>query len=260
MFKYGKKKPQGATRHNPKTNTAPTPKSVIPSWLLVGFGITVGLFVASGLYWWQPWQPVATAKTAPTTDANGTTAANKAKAGEPKFVFYDLLPNQEVLTQPAPTQENKPKTTSAPTKSNEANTAKTDSSKEQLAKEKLLKEKHDKSIKEQKAAKEKALALAALEAKEKALALAALEAKEPPKDSGRYALQAGSFKSKAEADRHRATIMLAGLPVKVQKVTIKAGEEWYRVVVGPFTGKDNATAARKNLQREGVDSLVVKQD
>ena len=248
MFKYGKKKPQGATRHNPKTNTAPTPKSVIPSWLLVGFGITVGLFVASGLYWWQPWQPVATAKTAPTTDANGTTAANKAKAGEPKFVFYDLLPNQEVLTQPAPTQENKPKTTSAPTKSNEANTAKTDSSKEQLAKEKLLKEKHDKSIKEQKAAKEKALALAAL------------EAKEPPKDSGRYALQAGSFKSKAEADRHRATIMLAGLPVKVQKVTIKAGEEWYRVVVGPFTGKDNATAARKNLQREGVDSLVVKQD
>ncbi len=251
MFKYGKKKPQGATRHNPKTNTAPTKKSVIPSWLLVGFGMTVGLFVASGLYWWQPWQPVAAAKTAPVTDANGTTAAQKAKAGEPKFVFYDLLPNQEILTQPAPTEEAKPKTTSAP-KSNEANTAKTtitnDSSKEQLAKQKLLKEKHDKLIKEQKAAKEKALALAAL------------EGKEPPKDSGRYALQAGSFKSKAEADRYRATVMLAGLPVKVQKVTIKAGEEWYRVMVGPFTGKDTATDARKNLQREGVDSLVVKQD
>lgn len=250
MFKYGKKKPQGATRHSPKTTVAPTTKSsVIPSWLLVGFGITVGLFVASGLYWWQPWQPVAAAKTAQITDANGSTEAQQPKTGEPKFVFYDLLPSQEVLTQQpaAPTEEIKPQSTTSP-KSNETNTAKTDNAKEQLAKEKLLKEKQDKLAKEKKAAKEKALALAAL------------EAKEPPKDNARYALQAGSFKSKAEADRHRATVMLAGLPVKVQKVTIKAGEEWYRVVVGPFTGKDTATEARKDLQREGVDSLVVKQD
>jgi hypothetical protein len=80
VFKYGKKKPQGATRHSPKTTVAPATKSsVIPSWLLVGFGITVGLFVASGLYWWQPWQPVAAAKTAPVTDANGTTAAQQSQ-------------------------------------------------------------------------------------------------------------------------------------------------------------------------------------
>lgn len=250
MFKYGKKKPQGATRHAPKTTTSNTPKSALSSWLLVGFGITVGLFVASGLYWWQPWQPVEQAQNAPITDANNPSSA--PKTGEPKFVFYDLLPNQEILTQPAPTEEVPAKkvvtTAQATPSSTTQTTATAEKTKEQIAKEKLIKDKKEALAKEQKLAKQKALddKIAALQ--------------KEPKDSNRYALQAGSFKSKAEADRHRATVMLAGLPVKVQKVTIKAGEEWYRVVVGPFTGKDNASDARKNLQREGVDSLVVKQD
>lgn len=247
MFKYGKKKPQGATRHAPKNQTASRPKSPLSSWLLVGFGITVGLFVASGLYWWQPWRPVAQNTTADPKTAQANTANTSA---DPKFVFYDLLPNQEVLTQ-APEPTNDTSKTVAPTKQNTSN----DSSKKQ---ETQSKEKHtaDKSAsdKDSKSAKQ----ADALD--KKIAALQQEHKKEPPKDTKRYALQAGSFKSKAEAENRRASIMLAGLPVKVQKVTVKQGEEWYRVIVGPFTGKDNATDARKNLQREGVDSLITQQN
>lgn len=75
----------------------------------------------------------------------------------------------------------------------------------------------------------------------------------------RYVLQAGSFKSEAEADRRRAAILMLGMPVKVVKVPVKPGETWYRVVVGPFTGKAAAQEARANLRNNGVDTLVLKQ-
>lgn len=75
-----------------------------------------------------------------------------------------------------------------------------------------------------------------------------------------YLLQAGSFKSEAEADKRRATILMLGMPVKVVKVPVKPGEAWYRVVVGPFAGQDAATTARASLKANGVDSLAIKKD
>lgn len=86
--------------------------------------------------------------------------------------------------------------------------------------------------------------------------------KPAPKTTGvepAYVLQAGSFKSEAEADKRRATILMLGLPVKVVKVPVKPGETWYRVVVGPFAGKSAAQTARSNLRSNGVDTLVLKQ-
>lgn len=74
-----------------------------------------------------------------------------------------------------------------------------------------------------------------------------------------YILQAGSFKNEAEADKRRASILLLGLPVKIQKVPVKPGEIWYRVVVGPIKGKAAAQSARANLRSNGVDTLVLKQ-
>jgi cell division protein FtsN len=86
--------------------------------------------------------------------------------------------------------------------------------------------------------------------------------KTPAKSAGQepaYVLQAGSFKSEAEADKRRASILMLGLPVKVVKVPVKPGETWYRVVVGPFAGKAAAQTARSNLRSNGVDTLVLKQ-
>lgn len=82
---------------------------------------------------------------------------------------------------------------------------------------------------------------------------------EKPAEAGpAVLLQAGSFRSEAEADRRRAAILLLGMPVKVVKVG-KDGEAWYRVVVGPFQGKAAADSARASLKGNGVDSLVIKQ-
>jgi cell division protein FtsN len=74
-----------------------------------------------------------------------------------------------------------------------------------------------------------------------------------------YVLQAGSFRSEKEADRRRAEVLLLGLPVKTLKVTVKPGDDWYRVVVGPIKGKEAASAARASLRANGVDSLMLKQ-
>lgn len=81
----------------------------------------------------------------------------------------------------------------------------------------------------------------------------------PAGDATSYTLQAGSFKSEAEADKRRASILMLGLPVKVMKVPVKPGETWYRVVVGPFPGKAEVQSARANLRSNGVDTMVLKQ-
>ena len=247
VFKYGKKRPQGATRAAPKITTPSgnsTPQGGLPSWLLVGFGVSVGAVIASGLFMWQPWRPVQP-KTEPTATVQTTPETSTTdKTSDPKFDFYDLLPSQEVTTTQAPPTETTTSTTPAKVDAPKVE-AKTDKPKEtDLASEKAQAEKA-KVLAKQKAEAEKAK-------KEK-------EA-EKAKDTVRYTLQAGSFKNKADADRRRATAALSGLPVKVQKVTVKEGEEWYRVVVGPFTGKENAKDARQTLQGEGIDSLMIKQD
>ena len=95
---------------------------------------------------------------------------------------------------------------------------------------------------------------------EKNKALAKVEQAKAADSKVKYTLQAGSFKNAKQADQRRASISMSGLPVKVLKVTVKPGEDWYRVVVGPFTGKDKTTEARQALSGDGIDSLMVKQD
>ena len=258
MFKYGKKKPpQGATRHVAKNASEPTPSSnssIIPSWLLVGFGTALGLFVAVALYLWQPWKPSATTITP--EEVAPTPAPPKEG---PRFEFYDLLPNQKVNT---PTEvETPPVNTPAATITN-SNTrekdpkTKTENNKpsptakenaEKVAKDKLAKTQIDKE-KADKIKQAKAKAQAKVEQEKNAAAKV------------KYTLQAGSFKNAKQADQRRASIAMSGLPVKVMKVTVKPGEDWYRVVVGPFNGKDKTSEARQTLSGDGIDSLMVKVD
>lgn len=258
MFKYGKKKPQGATRHlakNASSEPAPSSNSsIIPSWLLVGFGTALGLFVAVALYLWQPWKPSATTITP--EEVAPTPAPPKEG---PRFEFYDLLPNQKVNT---PTEvETPPVNTPAATITN-SNTrekdpkTKTENNKpsptakenaEKVAKDKLAKTQIDKE-KADKIKQAKAKAQAKVEQEKNAAAKV------------KYTLQAGSFKNAKQADQRRASIAMSGLPVKVMKVTVKPGEDWYRVVVGPFNGKDKTSEARQTLSGDGIDSLMVKVD
>jgi cell division protein FtsN len=174
-------------------------------WLLLG--LTLGLF---GAFLWHLWElrqqglhhsaaHVAAVKpAAPAADAGD----GAPEADEPRFDFYTLLPNQQVLPKKADADQRTPAAASAPEKEQPAG---------------------------------------------------------PSADQTPYVLQAGSFRSQGEADRRRAAVLMLGLPVKVQKVPVKADDVWYRVVVGPFRGKAAAQTARTNLRANGVDSMLLKQ-
>ena len=73
-----------------------------------------------------------------------------------------------------------------------------------------------------------------------------------------YILQVNSFQSSDEADKQRASVLLAGLPADVRHTT-SDGQDWYRVISGPFNSKNEALKAQKQLQDSGIDALVVEQ-
>lgn len=262
MFKYGKKKPQGATRQVAKNaSSEPTPSShssLIPSWLLVGFGTALGLFVAVALYLWQPWKPSATTM----TQEEVAPPPAPPKEG-PRFEFYDLLPNQKVNTPTeveTPPVNNKSAATAEKANTSSSTTSEAGKKTESNKPSPTVKEKEAKAAKEKLAKTQIDKDKAEKIKQEKEKALAKVEQEKNAAAKVKYTLQAGSFKNAKQADQRRASIAMSGLPVKVIKVTVKPGEDWYRVVVGPFNGKDKTTEARQTLSGDGIDSLMVKQD
>lgn len=82
-------------------------------------------------------------------------------------------------------------------------------------------------------------------------------AAKPAADAARYLLQAGSFRTRQEADRRRAELVLSGLNVSVQDV--KAGNDnWFRVMVGPFGSEPDMQKARQQLASMKVDTLPIR--
>jgi cell division protein FtsN len=73
-----------------------------------------------------------------------------------------------------------------------------------------------------------------------------------------YFLQAGSFRKQADADKVRAQIILLGQSVQVESGTVR-DETWYRVLVGPFASKDQLGAAQKQLAASGYSNLLLQQ-
>ncbi len=78
------------------------------------------------------------------------------------------------------------------------------------------------------------------------------------KPASHYILQVNSFQSADEADKQRAAVLLAGLPADVRHTTTSDGQEWYRVISGPFDSRDEANKAQRQLQDSGIDALVVQ--
>jgi cell division protein FtsN len=78
-------------------------------------------------------------------------------------------------------------------------------------------------------------------------------------DYSNYLLQAGSFKSAADADSLRAQLLLAGMPnVTTSKVTSANGSVWYRVRIGPFASRSKLNKAYDQLVRMNLQPLRVK--
>ena len=80
----------------------------------------------------------------------------------------------------------------------------------------------------------------------------------PPKASGPYFLQVGSFRVLEDAEALRAKIILMGMPVEIQRAEVN-GLQVNRVRVGPFARIDDMNQTRIRLGQEKIPTAVVRQ-
>jgi len=207
-------------------------------WLLVVSGLLLGLFVAflvflktqapseppavfqeSLLPPVEETRPDSTVESRP--DSEAETPQTPPPPPKPRFDFYTLLPEMEVIVPdeevappPAP-PVHQPAAASKPA--------------------------------EQHAPVKPAATPAATPAPAKAATPA-----------GTYLLQVGSFRNGEQAERLKAELALLGLETSIQKVTIDNKDTYHRVRVGPFRDTGSLNNARSKLSRQGIDSRVIK--
>ncbi len=146
---------------------------------------------------------------------------------KPKYDFYTLLPESEVIVPADAVPEKTPPTPAVPTTPvTPAEAAKIDTARAQAA-------------------------LAGITPPP-----APPVAKAAPVT--KFFLQAGSFRKEADADKVRAQIILLGQAVAVESGTVK-DETWYRVLVGPFSNREQLTTAQKQLAGAGFSNLLLQQ-
>jgi cell division protein FtsN len=79
----------------------------------------------------------------------------------------------------------------------------------------------------------------------------------PDTDTGTYLLQVGSFKQASDAEQLKARLALIGIVARIQTVEVNEAT-WNRVRIGPVNGARKADELRKQLAKNGIDSLVMK--
>lgn len=73
-----------------------------------------------------------------------------------------------------------------------------------------------------------------------------------------YALQAGAFKVRSDAEQQRAEIILMGLDASIESKKNKSGTLYHRIIVGPFTSRSALSSARNKLIRNNVPTMRIK--
>ncbi len=76
--------------------------------------------------------------------------------------------------------------------------------------------------------------------------------------AGTYVLQAGSFKSFAEADRLKASLVLLGIEANIQTVTVNNKDTWHRVHIGPYKELTELNDVRARLKQNHIDAVLLK--
>lgn len=80
----------------------------------------------------------------------------------------------------------------------------------------------------------------------------------PATPTGTYYLQVGSFSDGVKAERFKAELGMLGMQTSIQKVTINNKETYHRVRVGPFGTLDELDRTRQTLKKKGIDSTPIK--
>ncbi len=73
-----------------------------------------------------------------------------------------------------------------------------------------------------------------------------------------YLLQIASYKTLDDAQGLRAKLVLLNLDARIENVTLRNGEIWHRVLIGPLKTHAELTRVRGVLNDNKYDSLVLK--
>lgn len=211
---------RGASRYQ-----APERKST-PGWFWMICGVVIGSFFTF-LFTLEPGRDdVRRDRTDQASQNQPRPNSNTQKPGDdrannkPRYEFYTILPESEVIVPPQGLETQPPKQTA-----------------------------------EQRRKEEEARALAALSGQ-----VPPPRTQQPAaaaSDKTIYYLQAGSFRQRPDADSVRAQILLLGQSVKVESGTVR-DETWYRVMVGPFPDKDKLNQAQTTLSSNGFSNLLLQ--
>ena len=84
----------------------------------------------------------------------------------------------------------------------------------------------------------------------------------PFKHDSQFILQAGSFKTLAQADQVKASLALLGVEATIQSVTIdntsNGATTWHRVRLGPYDSFSKMNQIRSRLRRNNIEALLLK--
>ncbi|QHJ01513.1 sporulation protein [Xylophilus rhododendri] len=76
-------------------------------------------------------------------------------------------------------------------------------------------------------------------------------------DAFDYLIQAGAFRTEADAEAQRARLAIMGWEARVSERE-QAGRTVYRVRIGPFTRRDDAERLKDTLDSSGMESSLVR--
>lgn len=75
-----------------------------------------------------------------------------------------------------------------------------------------------------------------------------------------YLLQVGSFRNGKDADSLHAKLAFSGFDSQVEKVKVRNGSIWHRVLVGPYSSKSKLANTRGKLIGQGIETLVIERE
>ncbi len=83
-----------------------------------------------------------------------------------------------------------------------------------------------------------------------------VEVAEQQQSAGPYQMQCGSFRAQTQAETMKAQIAFVGFSSEIRRTEGNNGV-WYRVVLGPYDSKRQATADRNRLRQQGINTCQI---
>ena len=230
-----KAKPRGANKYTPPK------KSTAPGWIWLVAGICIGGFIMF-LMKLEPKQDI---RTAPKTTAT-VTAKDKNKTNKPemKYVFSEMLSgdngNQPVITEEQRKQLDGERALDL-----------LEGRQPQVVPEPTVRppiaanQQVTRPIQQPQANQTNATPSAPTQV-----------ATITPPARMNFFLQAGSYPTQSGAESVRAQILMLGQDAKLE-TAVSNNRTWYRVLVGPFKSRDDASKAQKQLSSNGINQTLL---